>query len=175
MNRLLSRKRFVALLTLGGAGACVALNRSLLAQSPSASAAASVAPKSPALDPELVKQFVIKGHGDFAATREMLEKQPGLLNASWDWGAGDFETALEGAGHMGNREIANFLISRGARMNIFCAAMLGKLDVVKGTLTAFPDLRTSKGPHGLQLVHHAIKGGPEAAAVLDYLKSIGAP
>jgi hypothetical protein len=48
------------------------------------------------------------------------------------------KTALEGAGHMGNKDIANFLLSKGARMNIFCAAMLGRLDVVKAILSAFP-------------------------------------
>ena len=104
----------------------------------------------------------------------MLEKEPGLLNSCWDWGGGDFETALEGAGHMGNKDIANFLLSKGARMNIFCAAMLGRLDVVKAVLSAYPELKTSKGPHGLQLLHHATKGGVEAAPVLEYLKSIGA-
>jgi hypothetical protein len=61
---------------------------------------------------------------------------------------------------MGNKDIANFLLSKGARMNIFCAAMLGRLDVVKAILSAFPELKTSKGPHGLQLLHHATKGLP---------------
>ena len=86
----------------------------------------------------------------------------------------DFETALEAAGHVGNKEIARFLLEHGARMNIFCAAMLGQLDLVKAILTAFPDLKESKGPHGLQLIHHAKKGGDDAKAVLDYLTSIGA-
>ena len=52
--------------------------------------------------------------------------------------------------------------------------MLGRLDVVKAILSAYPELKTSKGPHGLQLLHHATKGGAEAAPVLEYLKSIGA-
>jgi hypothetical protein len=59
-------------------------------------------------------------------------------------------------------------------MNIFCAAILGRLDVVKAILSVYPELKTSKGPHGLQLLHHAAKGGAEAARVLEYLKSIGA-
>ncbi|MCY7420697.1 MAG: hypothetical protein LH478_03025 [Chitinophagaceae bacterium] len=85
-----------------------------------------------------------------------------------------FEAAIEGAGHMGNKDIANFLLSNGARMNIFCAAMLGKIDFVKAALTAYPGLKTSKSPHGLQLLHHAKKGGEDAKEVLDYLQSIGA-
>ena len=130
--------------------------------------------KPPPLDRDAIKQFVGAGHGDLEKVKSMLQQQPGLLNASWDWGGGDFESALEGAGHMGRKDIANFLIENGARMNIFCAAMLGKLEIVKSVLTAFPELKTSKGPHGIQLIQHATKGGDDAKEVLDYLKSIGA-
>jgi hypothetical protein len=130
--------------------------------------------KVPALAPELVKDFVSAGHGNLSKVTEMLNSQPALLNATWDWGGGDFETAIEGAGHMGNKEIAEYLLSKGARMNIFCAAMLGKLDIVQSMLTAFPNLKTSKGPHGLMLLHHAKKGGDGAKPVLDYLTTIGA-
>jgi hypothetical protein len=130
--------------------------------------------KPPALPGDLVKEFVIAGHGNLAKVTEMLDKQPALLNAVWDWGGGDFESAIEGAGHVGNKALAEYLLSKGARINIFCAAMLGKLDIVQSTLTAFPDLKTSKGPHGLMLLHHAQKGGDAAKPVLDYLTSIGA-
>lgn len=128
----------------------------------------------PKLDAQLVHDFVYDAHGNLDSVKKMLEKEPGLLNATMDWGAGDFETALEAAGHMGRKDIALFLLENGGRMNIFCAAMLGKLDIVKGVLSAFPDLKTSKGPHGLKLIHHATQGGEEAKAVLTYLKEIGA-
>jgi hypothetical protein len=59
-------------------------------------------------------------------------------------------------------------------MNIFCAAMLGQLDIVKATLEAFPNLKNSAGPHGLKLKHHALKGGEQAKAVLEYLEKIEA-
>jgi len=49
----------------------------------------------------------------------MLAEYPLLLNSSWDWGGGDFETALGAAGHMGLKDTANFLISQGARVDIF--------------------------------------------------------
>ena len=113
----------------------------------------------PALEKELIKEFVGKSHSDFKRVTELYSQQPGLLNCAWDWGGGDFETGLEAAGHVGNKEIAEFLISKGARMNLFCAAMLGKTEIVKSVLTAFPDLKSSKGPHGLQLLHHAKKRG----------------
>jgi hypothetical protein len=131
-------------------------------------------PKPPALSAETVKIWVSKAHSDLEYIQMAFLEEPNLLNASWDWGGGDYETALEAAGHVGNKEVARFLLGKGARMNIFCAAMLGQLEVVKTILTAFPDLKESKGPHGLQLIHHAKKGGEEAKAVLDYLNSIGA-
>ena len=122
----------------------------------------------------LVKDYVTKAHFDLPGLTALLQQQPALLNASWDWGGGDFESAMEAAGHMGRKDIAAFLLSNGARMNIFCAAMLGKLDIVKSILDAYPGLKSSKGPHGLQLLHHARQGGEDAKAVLQYLESIGA-
>ena len=71
------------------------------------------------LPPEKVKEFVIAGHGNFDQVKKMLADMPTLLYATWDWGSGDFETALEGAGHVGNKEIANYLIGTGARTNLF--------------------------------------------------------
>jgi hypothetical protein len=49
--------------------------------------------------------------------------------------------------------------------------MLGKLDVVKATLDAFPEARNVVGPHGIPLLAHAQAGGEDAAAVLEFLKS----
>ncbi len=73
-------------------------------------------PAKPAqLAPELVKEFVRVGHNNLPEVQRMLKEHPGLLNASWDVGGGDFETALEGAGHVGDREIAEYLIGQGAR------------------------------------------------------------
>ncbi len=128
--------------------------------------------KPPRLDLDLVQAFVRAGHVDLDRTRELLAQEPGLLNATWDWGGGDWETALGGAGHMGRKDIALFLISQGARMDIFQAAMLGRLDIVKDMLTAFPNLATSRGPHGITLMAHAQKGGEESLPVVSYLQSL---
>jgi hypothetical protein len=127
--------------------------------------------KPPALSGDLVREFVIAGHGDLPKVKELLEQNPGLLNACWDWGGGDFETALEGAGHMGNKDIARYLISKGARMNVFQAAMHGETELVRKMIEAHPEIKTSKGPHGLDLVHHATKGGDDAKEVLAYLQA----
>jgi hypothetical protein len=122
--------------------------------------------KPPALDGELVKEFVGKGHGDLEGVREMLSREPGLLNASWDWGGGDWETALGGASHMGRRDIALFLLEQGARLDLFAAAMLGQVDVVRAILEADPAARDSLGPHGIPLVQHARAGGADAVVEL---------
>jgi len=162
----LSRRRFIGLSTIGAAGVLFASKISF--------GQSQQKDKPPALNHELVKEFVIAGHGNFERVKEMLTQEPGLLNATWDWGGGDFETALGGAGHMGRKDIAEFLINKGSRMDIFVATMLGKLDIVKAMLAAYPELVQSKGPHGLTFLHHARKGGEEAMPVLKYLESLGA-
>jgi hypothetical protein len=126
------------------------------------------------LSPDLVLDFVKSAHHDLNHVKELLEKESHLLNATWDWGKGDFESAIGAAGHMGLVDMAEYLISKGARMDLFVATMLGKLEIVKATLVAYPDLKFSKGPHGIPLLVHAEKGGEKAKPVLDYLKSIGA-
>jgi hypothetical protein len=151
--------------------------RTLLCSAPLAGAfaqqtAAPIPERPPALAGPLVKEFVIAGHGNLDKTKAMLAENPKLLNATWDWGAGDFETALGGASHMGNREIAAFLLDQGARMDLFTAAMLGRLDIVQAAVSAFPNIHRSLGPHGITMVRHAEKGGEHAEAVVKYLRSL---
>ncbi len=122
---------------------------------------------------DLVKEFVIAGHGNFDKTKEMLAEHPTLLYAAYDWGDGDFETALEGAGHVGNKQIAHYLINLGARTNMFVLTMLGKTSLVKLFLETYPELINARGPHGLTLLHHAQKGGEDAKELLDYINSKG--
>ena len=126
------------------------------------------------IKPELVKEFVSACHSKFDRVKEMLAENHLLLHVSWDWGGGDFETGIEAAGHMGDKEIADYLLGKGARYNIFIAAMYGNLEVVKNILTAQPQLLNAKGPHGFTLLHHASKGGETAKSVLDYLTGLGA-
>jgi hypothetical protein len=128
--------------------------------------------KKPQINRLMVQDFVIFAHSDLPMTKKLLEKEPALLNASMDWGAGDWETGLGGASHMGRRDIAGFLLEQGARIDIFCAAMMGQLDAVKAMLTLQPKLIDAKGPHGFTLHFHAQVGGTEAEKVLDYLQSV---
>ncbi|QVL31278.1 ankyrin repeat domain-containing protein [Telmatocola sphagniphila] len=126
----------------------------------------------PSLKPQLVEDFVLFGHYDLEMVKKLLEKEPKLLNAAMDWGAGDWETALGGASHLGNHEIAEFLLSKGARIDIFAATSLGMLDVVKSMITIYPALIDAKGPHGIDLYMHARMGKDRAKLVLAYLQSV---
>jgi ankyrin repeat protein len=137
--------------------------------------AQSQQPEKPApIKIEIVREFVGASHGKFDRVREMLENDHLLLHVSNDLGGGDFESGIEAAGHVGNKEIANYLLSKGARYNIFLASMYGHLEVVKQILTFNPGLLNSKGPHGFTLLHHAMKGGEESKPVVEYLQSLGA-
>ncbi|MBP6178650.1 MAG: hypothetical protein KA473_15475 [Anaerolineales bacterium] len=128
--------------------------------------------KRSALELSLVEEFVGNAHGNFERVKELLAQEPALVNATWDWGGGDFETALGAAGHMGRKDIANYLLAHGARIDIFVAAMLGKLEIVQAALKAFPEAKDIPGPHGIPLIVHAQAGGEDAKEVLEYLSSL---
>jgi len=124
----------------------------------------------PALDPAMVRDFVAKAHGDLAAVNELLDAEPAFVNAAWDWGGGDWETGLGAAAHMGRRDIAELMLDRGARLDLFSAAMLGRADIVRAITHAFPEMREALGPHGIPLIEHARAGGDEASDVLALLE-----
>jgi hypothetical protein len=121
----------------------------------------------------LVQEMVTVSHGNVARVKELVRERPALARAAWDWGYGDWETALGAASHVGNREIAETLIANGAHVTIFSAAMLGHLDVVKSFVTATPGIQRTRGPHGLSLLSHGKAGGSPAAGVAAYLESLG--
>jgi hypothetical protein len=166
----MDRRRFLATGTLVAAVVAAGEEGRIMAQTADTPKKA-VPDRGPRLDADLVKAFVIAGHGDPAKVEEMLKQEPRLINATWDWGGGDFETALGGAAHVGRRDIALMLLGHGARLDLFAAAMLGELEIVTAALTAFPDAIKTPGPHGIPLIAHAKAGGREAEAVLRFLES----
>lgn len=129
-------------------------------------------PGFPQQDPALVREVVGAAHRNEGRVRELVEAHPGLVNAWWDWGFGDWESPLGAASHTGRRSIAEYLISRGARVDIFAAAMLGWSEVVRSSIEASPGIQRTLGPHGLTLAHHARAGGQSALDVLKYLDSL---
>ncbi len=129
----------------------------------------------PQLERELVNEFVLEAHRNLARVKELLAQEPALVNAAWDWGGGDWETALGAAAHTGQREIALHLLANGARLEIFAAAMLGELGIVQAILTAYPKMLHAKGAHGIPLLIHAKAGGEAAASVVAHLESLQEP
>jgi hypothetical protein len=127
--------------------------------------------KNPQINHLMVQDFVIFAHMDLAMVKKLVEKEPALVNGVVDWGAGDWETGLGGASHMGRRDIVEFLLEKGARIDIFCAAMMGQLDAVKAFLTLQPKLIDAKGPHGFTLHFHA-QLADDGGKTLDYLQSV---
>ena len=183
-NALCTRKQFL----IGSSAAAVSLfcDRGLLQAQPRSAPpgpASSATPESadkvpdfpehhPQFDRARVKRFVIAGHVNLPAVKAMLAEEPNLINGAIDWGNGDFETALGGASHMGRRDIAEYLLEHNARMDIFAATMLGKLDIVSAAVAAFPNIMHVPGPHGIPLIVHAEKGGPAAKTVLEFLRPL---
>lgn len=113
---------------------------------------------------ELVHEFVAAAHINLPKVKEMLTKEPNLANACWDWGGGDFEVALGGAAHMGNRDIANYLLDNNARIDIFCGAMLGERGVVEALIKSKPAIANVTGPHKFPLLYHVAISGDTAMA-----------
>lgn len=128
----------------------------------------------PQLSPELVREFVSKSHADLARVKELAVQEPMLVRATWDWGAGDWETGLGAASHMGRRDIAEFLIERGARIDTFTVCMLGDVPAAKALLTAFPEMHKTPGPHGIPILSHAIVGRKPSFGVFELLIEHGA-
>ena len=167
-TKKMQRKKFLQKITLG-AGSMIALPAFLSGQTTPVIKQAKPDP----LPADKVKDFVIAGHGNLDKVKSMLLESPTLLYATWDWGGGDFETALEGAGHVGNKEIANYLIGLGARTNLYVLTMLGKTQIVKPYLEAFLEYLNARGPHGFTFLHHAQRGGDDAKELLEYFQGKG--
>ena len=184
IDELCTRKQFL----IGSGAAAVGLfcGRGLLQAQPGSRPSAlapSTTPESadnvpdfpehhPPFDRARVKRFVIAGHVNLPAVKVMLAEEPKLINGTIDWGNGDFETALGGASHMGRGDIAEYLLEHNARLDIFAATMLGKLDIVKAAVAAFPNIVHVPGPHGIPLIVHAEKGGTAAKDVLEFLRPL---
>ena len=127
----------------------------------------------PSQDPALVREVVAASHTRLERVRELVTASPALAKAAWDWGFGDWESALGAASHMGRRDIAELLMEHGARPNLYTHTMLGRLQVVKAAIEAQPGIQRIPGPHGITLLQHAQNGGEQAKEVVAYLESVG--
>jgi hypothetical protein len=132
-----------------------------------------IADSFPVQPTEIVREMVTVAHFDLKRVKELVESRPSLAKACWDWGFGDWESAIGAASHVGNHAIAEYLLSKGARPSLFSAAMFGQLDVVKAFVAAQPGIQRIHGPHGITLLAHAKNGGAGARNVYDFLQSLG--
>ncbi len=108
------------------------------------------------LSKEEVRDFVIAGHSNLEKIQKMLTANPGLLNVAYDWGEqGGLETAVQAAAHVGNRVNAEFLLGKGAPLEICTAAMLNRHEDVIGRIRAHPPAAKATGAHGIPLLAHA--------------------
>jgi len=137
----------------------------------------------PSLDKDLVSEVVGASHFNLDRVQEIVNQRPELSRSVWDWGFGDFESAIGAASHVGREDIVGYLMSKGARPTLFTYAMLGQYEVVKATCEANPGIQQVQGPHGFNLMYHAeiglrIKGRTpqqkeQSQRLVAYLEQLG--
>lgn len=183
MKTSLSRRRFLlgsaSLVAAAPLAAFISPRFNQQADTPAPAVPAAPRPKAPkpppALPPDKVQAAVGQSHRSLESVMKLVDETPLLANACWDWGGGDFETALQAAAHTGQRAIAEYLLSKGARLDVFAAAMLGELGFVQATFALYPNAHEIHGPHGFTLLHCAREGGEKARPVADWLIARGVP
>lgn len=111
------------------------------------------------LSEDLIREFVIAGHGNLTKVQQMLAQHPDLLNAYYKWGENDYETAIQAAAQLGNVPIAEFLLSKGAPLDICTVAILGRVDDLRERLDLDPENVKAVGAHGIPLLPHAVWSG----------------
>ena len=136
----------------------------------------------PAIGPDVVSEVVGVSHFDLRRLKELVDPRPELAKATWDWGFGDWESAIGAASHVGRRDIIEYLISKGAQPTLFTFAVLGQSEVVQAMLRLSPQMQQLRGPHGISLMRHAQIGlqsdGADqnnSQALIDYLTKLELP
>lgn len=184
-NNLFQRRRFIrssafGLIGITAFGAASAQGSLDNAFSP---AADSLFYRYPSMDDAMASGIVGAAHGNLDKVKELVTHRPELAGASWDWGFGDWETPIGAASHVGRRDIAELLMSHGARPDIFTFAMMGMLKSVQEIIETVPGIQSHTGPHGITLLQHArnrlgVKNIPETDKVnvnkvISYLEGLG--
>jgi len=106
--------------------------------------------------PPVIDELVGNAHGNFARVKELLEANPELLNGKASWN----ETPIEAATQMGNKQIIDYLVDRGAPVDFFTALVLGQSE----DIDRHPELVKTRGIHDLGSLYFAAIGGDVATA-----------
>jgi ankyrin repeat protein len=117
-----------------------------------------MAEEEPAFSPDQIRNFIIAAHGNLPRVREMLARHPGLLNVRHYWSNDDSESAIQAAAQVGSAPVVEYLLDRGAPLEICTAAMLGRRETVELMLAEDPSLIEARGAHGIPLMPHAAMG-----------------
>ncbi len=101
-------------------------------------------------------EFVANAHGNLTRVQALFEAHPEVLDARYaPWN----ESAMEAAAHTGSRDVALFLLDKGAAPTHGALAMLGWSDDLRALLAAQPELVGTPGAHGIPLLFHAALSG----------------
>jgi ankyrin repeat protein len=114
------------------------------------------------IEQAVVDECVGSAHGDLDRVRQLVELHPGIVNARASWN----ETPVEAATQLGRRDIIEYLLDRGAPLDIFTACVLGRADVVADELARDPSLAVARGVHELPPLYFAAIGAQPAIAKL---------
>jgi hypothetical protein len=112
----------------------------------------------PLIRSKLIASVIQKSHSDLAGVKKIVDPMPELAKAVWERKTNDCESAIGAASHVGRRDIALYLIDKGAPPSLFTYAMLGKFEAVQAMVDQFPHIHTQLGPHGMSLLAHAYAG-----------------
>lgn len=107
-----------------------------------------------------VNDLVGNAHGNLTEVQQVLAANPGWVNSSAVWN----ETPIQAAAHLGNRQIAEYLLDRGAPLDVFVAAMLGRRDDVERFIESDPELIHARGVHDMPLLYFAAAGHQQDVA-----------
>ncbi len=142
--------------------------------------APSVHDRFPAIQLFVASEVVGVSHFNFDRLKELVDPRPELAKAEWDWGFGDWESAIGAASHVGRKDIVDYLVGKGAVPSIFTYAMLGHYEIVKAMIESYPGIQKNFGPHGISLLQHAKTGLQTAGGdklksqqLINYLQSLG--
>ncbi len=132
----------------------------------------------PSIEENIVNEVVGLSHFNLEKIKILVQARPELAKASWDWGFGDWETALGAASHTGRKDIIEFLLSYGARPDIYTFTALGNYRLVKNMIKAMPGIQRNLGPHGISLLQHAKNGyefnkNKSSKELINFLISLG--
>ncbi|HYW27370.1 MAG TPA: hypothetical protein VE953_24580 [Terriglobales bacterium] len=114
------------------------------------------------LEQSMVEECVGSAHGDLDKVRELVERHPALVNARAPWN----ETPIEAAAQLGRRDIIDYLLGKGAPLDLFTACVLGRRDLVEAELARDPGQARARGVHDLPVLYFAAIGGQLEVAEL---------